>query len=243
MTGELAGAGCCALSIIRNSLRLDWRIGCLCVLFLLVLLPTVTRHVENPQMMAAYSNDEPYLAMALDATTRFPWGNPANYFDIRKKASQSIPEYWGSLRYPGITYYGGAMFMLAFPPYASMRTVGFPAFPTAPMLLRLIVVLAGLASLVVLYNVGKERAASHGPACLLQAIWAPIIFSSITRRISIRTRCNYCLGCWPLSPPSCTFATASAPASWHSGCSAASFKRARLERVACSRRPHYLDAG
>ena len=26
MTGELAGAGCCALSIIRNSLRLDWRI-------------------------------------------------------------------------------------------------------------------------------------------------------------------------------------------------------------------------
>ena len=99
MTGELAGAGCCALSIIRNSLRLDWRIGCL-VLFLLVLLPTVTRHVENPQMMAAYSNDEPYLAMALDATTRFPWGNPANYFDIRKKASQSIPEYWGSPAIP-----------------------------------------------------------------------------------------------------------------------------------------------
>ena len=157
MTGALAGGGRCALSIIRNSLRLDWRIGCLCALFLLVLLPTVTRHVENPQMMAAYSNDEPFLAMALDATTRFPWGNPANYFDIRKKASQSIPEYWGSLRYPGITYYGGAMFMLTFPPYASMRAVGFPAFPTAPMLLRLMVVLAGLASLVVLYNVGKER--------------------------------------------------------------------------------------
>jgi hypothetical protein len=156
-TGELAGGGRCALAIIRNSLRLDWRIGCLCALFLLVLLPTVTRHVENPQMMAAYSNDEPYLAMALDATTRFPWGNPANYFDIRKKASQSIPEYWGSLRYTGITYYGGAMFMLAFSPYAIMRAVGFPAFPTAPILLRLIVLLAGLASLVVLYNVGKER--------------------------------------------------------------------------------------
>jgi hypothetical protein len=229
MTGELAGGGRCALSVIRNSLRLDWRIRCLCALFLLVLLPTVTRHVENPQMMAAYSNDEPYLAVALDATTRFPWGNPANYFDIRKKASQSIPEYWGSLRYTGITYYGGAMFVLAFPPYAIMRAVGFPAFPTAPILLRLIVVLAGLASLVVLYNVGKERGFAWA-GLLAAGYLGTNIFFIFTRRLFIRTRCSCCLGCWPLSPPSCTFATASAPASLHSGCSAASFKRASLER-------------
>jgi Dolichyl-phosphate-mannose-protein mannosyltransferase len=154
---DLRAGARCACSIVCSSLRLDWRIGCLCAVYLLLFLPTITRHTENPQLVAAFSNDEPFLVMALDATTRFPWGNPGNYFDVRKSAQQSIPDYWGGLRYEGINYYGGALYVLASPIYAVLRVVGFPPFPTAPILLRLLVVLAGLASLVVLYNIGKSR--------------------------------------------------------------------------------------
>jgi len=152
------GAGTqCAWRILCSSLRLDWPIGLLCALYLLCVFPAVTRQVENPQLMAAFSNDEPFLVMALDATTRFPWGNPGNYFDAHKNAHQSIPEYWGRLRYDGITYYGGAMYTFAFPVYAVLRLAGFPPFPTAPILLRLLVAFAALASLIVLYNIGKSR--------------------------------------------------------------------------------------
>ena len=134
----------CAWRIVRSSLRLDWPIGLLCAVYLLFVFPAVTRHVDNPQLMAAFSNDEPFLVMALDATTRFPWGNPGNYFDVHKNAHQFIPEYWGGLRYDGITYYGGAMYTFAFPAYAVLRLAGFPPFPTAPILLRSVVAFAAL---------------------------------------------------------------------------------------------------
>ena len=67
-------------------------------------------------------------------------------------ADKSIPPYWGTLRYDGIIYYGGAVFMLATPVYAVARLLGFPPFPTVPIILRIVSVVGGLLSLLVLYN-------------------------------------------------------------------------------------------
>jgi len=146
--------------VIRSYLRLDLRIGLFSAVYLILALPTVPRNTENPQRMAAVSNDEPYLVMALDSTIQAPFGNPANYFDVKRSAHQFIPNYWGNLRYDGINYYGGAMYTLAFPIYVALRALGLPPFPTAPIILRLLVAFAGLAALITLYNIGRNRGLS-----------------------------------------------------------------------------------
>ena len=119
-------------------------------------------------MLAAFANDEPWMTMALDATLAWPLGNPGNYFDKNAKAYGKIPDYWGRLRYPGITYYGGAMFMLASPVYAALRVAGLPPFPTAPIILRCLTVLAAGLSLLVLYNIAGRFASTWAGvlACL-----------------------------------------------------------------------------
>ena len=68
-----------------------------------------------------------------------------------------IPEHWGSIRYGETFYYGGAYFLLAAPIYAVLRAADLPAFPTGPILLRCISVIAGVWSLVLLYNFGAAR--------------------------------------------------------------------------------------
>ena len=138
-------------------LKLDIPLVVFIVVFLVVFAPTLGRNLDSPQGMAAYVNDEPFLTMALEATLEWPYGNPANYFDTRKAASKHIPEHWGNMRYDFIFYYGGSTFQIAFPFYAASRAAGLPAFPTGPLILRSISLLAGLASLIILYNIAKIR--------------------------------------------------------------------------------------
>ncbi|MGY4472645.1 hypothetical protein [Bradyrhizobium sp. USDA 3364] len=98
------------------------------------------------------------MTMALDGTVAKPFGNPANYLDPTAEAFKKIPAYWGTLRYGNIVYYGAVMFDIAFPFYATARLVGLPAFPTAPIILRTISVLAALMSLLFVYNFARKHA-------------------------------------------------------------------------------------
>jgi hypothetical protein len=127
------------------------------VLCVLLFAPLIPRNTDNPELLAAYANDEPFLTMALEATLVRPYGNPGAYFDPLRDASSEIPQRWGEKRYAWITYYGGAMFELAFPFYAIARALGLPPFPTGPIVLRTLTLLAGLLALLVLYNIGRER--------------------------------------------------------------------------------------
>ena len=145
------------LGAIGRYVRLDWPIAIFAAVFLALFAPLVPRNTDNPQLLAAYSNDEPFLAMALEATLVPPYGNPGVYFDQTKAAASDIPDRWGDKRYFNITYYGGALFQLTFPVYAVLRVVGLPPFPTGPIILRVVTLFAGLLSLVVLYNIGRER--------------------------------------------------------------------------------------
>lgn len=145
------------LSTLRVHLRFDVPIVIFAVLYLVLFAPLVPRNTDNPDLLAAYANDEPFLVMALEATLVPPYGNPGAYFDPLNPASTEIPEYWGEKRYTNISYYGGTMYQLAFPPYAVLRAVGLRPFPTGPVVLRTLTLLAGLLALVLLYNIGRQR--------------------------------------------------------------------------------------
>lgn len=138
--------------VLRQYLRIDVYIIPVILVFALLYVPTIPRAADNPTMLATATSDDPWMAMALDGSIRRPFGNPANYFDPEVAAHKSIPPYWGALRYDGILYYGGAEFMLATPIYAVARLLGFPAFPTGPIILRIVSVVGALLSLLVLYN-------------------------------------------------------------------------------------------
>lgn len=148
--------GACAVLVrtARSGLEIDACVVGMAIVFALLVLPTIPRATENPQQLAAFANDEPFLSMALEATTVFPYGNPANYFDGSRTAP---PEHWGSLRYPGFHYYGGAYFQLAFPAFALFRLLGFEAFPLAPVVLRSVSAIASFVSLWLLYNFARVR--------------------------------------------------------------------------------------
>ena len=143
--GVIAGA-------LRDYLRIDLYIASVIVVFALLYVPTIPRAVDNSTMLATATNDDPWIAMALDGSIQRPFGNPANYFDSELAAHKSIPPYWGALRYDGIIYYGGALFMLSTPVYAVARLLGLPPFPTVPIILRIVSVVGGLLSVIVLYN-------------------------------------------------------------------------------------------
>src|SRR5215831_1375316 len=132
--------------------RLDRYIALVLGAFVVLYVPSIPRATDNARMLATATSDDPWMAMALDATLAKPVGNPANYFDPRAEAHKDIPPYWGTLRYDGIVYYGGALFMVATPIYAMARLVGLPVFPTAPIILRSISVAGGMLAVLVLYN-------------------------------------------------------------------------------------------
>src|SRR5260370_934751 len=75
----------------------------------LLLLPTLPRTADNPQMLEAFVDDEVWQVLALDGTLRWPYGNPANFLDPASSAYREIPAYWGEVRYPGLFYYGGGV--------------------------------------------------------------------------------------------------------------------------------------
>jgi 4-amino-4-deoxy-L-arabinose transferase-like glycosyltransferase len=143
--GVIAGA-------LGDYLRIDLYFASVIFFFALLYVPTIPRAVDNSTMLATATNDDPWLAMALDGSIQRPFGNPANYLDPELAAHKRIPPYWGALRYDGIIYYGGAVFMLATPVYAVARLLGCPPFPTVPIILRIVSVVGGLLSLIVLYN-------------------------------------------------------------------------------------------
>ena len=141
-------------STLRDYVRLDRYIGAVLIVFAVLFVPLIPVGTDNPQMLATLSNDDPWMAMALEATLAKPFGNPSNYFDLKSKAYNNIPPYWGHLRsgYDNIVYYGGSVFALATPVYAAARLAGLPPFPTAPLILKSISFVAALLSLVLLYN-------------------------------------------------------------------------------------------
>lgn len=150
--------GRCIVSVLGPRLRFDWLLAGLVACYLAAFAPLIARNTDNPQQLAAYVNDEPFLTMALEATIRWPYGNPGNYFDSdRPRTFNTLPAHWGSLRYDSIFYYGGSSFQIAFPFYATARLLGLPAFPTGPIILRCISLFAALAAMIILYNVAKER--------------------------------------------------------------------------------------
>ena len=146
------------LQVIRDYARVDRYIAPILLLCLIGIGSLVPRNTDNPQLLAAFANDEPWMTLALDGTIAKPFGNPANYLDPTAEAFKKIPAYWGTLRYDNIIYYGAVTFDIALPFYATARLVGLPAFPTAPIILRTISMLAALMSLLFVYNFGKKHA-------------------------------------------------------------------------------------
>lgn len=142
---------------LTEHFRIDWLIAIVIAIYLAIFLPLVPRNTDSPQMLAAFVNDEPFLTLALEATQFPPYGNPANFFDSSQPSYKRIPSHWGSLRYGDISYYGGALYQIAAPIYSVLKAVGLPEFPTAPIVLRMVSLLAGLGSLIVIYNIGRLR--------------------------------------------------------------------------------------
>ena len=66
------------------------------------------------------------------------------------------------------TYYGGAYLGLGFVVFAPLHALGVPTFPVAPTILRIISTLAGLLSVILLYNFAKRYA---GTAVGLMAVF------------------------------------------------------------------------
>lgn len=146
------------LQVISDYARLDRYIAPILLLALISIGTLIPRNTDNPQMLAAFANDEPWMTLALDGTIAKPFGNPANYLDPTAEAFKKKPAYWGTLRYDNIVYYGAVTFDIAFPFYATARLVGLPAFPTAPIILRTISLLGALMSLLFVYNFAKKHA-------------------------------------------------------------------------------------
>ena len=125
--------------------------------FAVVVIPLIPNNTANPQLLAAFANDEPWLTMALEGMTVPPYGNPANFIYAPEGRSPALPAHWGHLRYDGIFYYGGAYLGLGFLAFAPLKALGFETFPTAPIILRAVSAIAGLLSLVLLYNLAKRN--------------------------------------------------------------------------------------
>src|ERR1051326_2009690 len=134
--------------VSREYLRLDLPIAAVVITLALLLVPTLPRSADNPYMLEAFVDDEVWQTLALDGTLHWPYGNPGNFLDPSRRTYQQIPAYWEQIRYPGIFYYGGAMYWLATPLYAAARAFGAPPFPTAPIILRVVTVATALLALI-----------------------------------------------------------------------------------------------
>ncbi len=159
----LAGRIRCALYELRWSiwmtlapaLRCDKPLWALLAVYALLWLPLLPRQVSNPRMLASLINDEVLLTQEMVAMRHRPYGNPANY-DLMNPNHRPLPAYWGTIQYYGACYYGGTylgtslLFLLPF------KALGLRDFPMAPFVLRTVTMLAGMISLMVLYNLGKR---------------------------------------------------------------------------------------
>jgi hypothetical protein len=151
----LSGGFAAILDELRVNLRPDAWIVCIVLALLLALGPGLARNTDNARTLAAFANDEPWLTLVLDGMTRWPYGDPSNYLRPDRYANQ-LPPHWDR-RYDGIFYYGGTYLGLAFLAYAPLRVLGLDVFPTAPIVLRALSLLASILSLLVLYNFVKRQ--------------------------------------------------------------------------------------
>ncbi len=118
----------------RAILRVDLTSAIVVLVFLGFFLPTIARYAENASMLAAFIDDEPFIAMQVDGMTARPYGNPANYLDKK----HDVPSHWGNIRYDGLIYYGGLYLDMALAVWAPLKLIGLPIFPTLPVVLRAI---------------------------------------------------------------------------------------------------------
>jgi hypothetical protein len=153
---EASASGPSLVREIASHLALDVPLIVIAVIYCAIVLPLVPRWTDNAPMLAAFTNDEPFITQQLDGMTIRPYGNPSNFLET--KNADKIPAYWGGYRYYNLIYYGGTYLDLGFAAYAPAKALGAPAFPTAPIVLRTISFLAGLLSVMLLYNFAKRHA-------------------------------------------------------------------------------------
>src|SRR5262249_26382493 len=101
--GVLRGLG----ATFRDHARGDKTLAVLLLIFPALFVPAIPAGTDNALMLAAFVNDEPALTMALDAMTKKPHGNPANFYTHLDGSQRDLPEHWHHLRYGLFTYYGG----------------------------------------------------------------------------------------------------------------------------------------
>jgi hypothetical protein len=125
----------------------------LLLLYLLLWVPLIPRSTATPQYLAAFINDEPPITYQLVGMGVKPYGNPANFMKDPRRA----PAYWGYLGFGNYIYYGGAYLGAAYLLYVPLhKWLGLPDFPTAPICLRCVSVLAGLGALALVYLLAKK---------------------------------------------------------------------------------------
>ncbi len=138
-------------------LRLDRWIVPLLLVAIVALAPLVPRSTQSALKLAAFVNDEPALTMNLHAMTLTPIGDPWN-LDAANPRRKHLPgPEWSGLTYGGFNYYGGLFLGTGFLAYAPLKLLGAPIFPTAPMILRLVSLLAALGSLILIHQFGRRH--------------------------------------------------------------------------------------
>ncbi|MBV9018899.1 MAG: glycosyltransferase family 39 protein, partial [Alphaproteobacteria bacterium] len=153
----LVGAARVLVTEVHAHLRLDPFLAVIAVVFLIAFLPVVGRATDTPQMLRCCIVDEPPLSMALDGMRVMPYGDPFNFILALAKG-QTLPGYWGDINYAGVGYYYGGVYVgLGFLVYGPLQALGFPPFPTAPVILRVLSELAGLVSLIIIYNFARRH--------------------------------------------------------------------------------------
>ncbi len=131
-----------------------WLAGIL-VLYVVLMLPLIPRWTDNAAYLASFTNDEPFITQQLDGMTVKPYGNPSNYLEVKNAAE--IPAYWLRYRYYNLIYYGGTYLDLGYVVFQPLKAAGLPTFPTAPIILRAITFVAGLLSLMLMYNFARRH--------------------------------------------------------------------------------------
>jgi hypothetical protein len=130
----------------------------LAAVYLAAWLPVVGKGTDNPHLLAARINDEPPIVQQMLGMAQPSYGDPANYL----RDPSRLPPEWGEIVFPGYIYYGGAYPGLGFLLYLPCRIAGAADFPAAPIALRIVSVLAGLAALVLAYRLGARLGGEIG---------------------------------------------------------------------------------
>lgn len=136
-------------------LAVDRWLAVILVLYVVLMLPLIPRWTDNAAYLAAFTNDEPFITQQLDGMTVNPYGNPSNY--LEKQNAAEIPSYWLRYRYYNLIYYGGTYLDVGYAFFQPLKSAGLPTFPTAPIILRSITFIAGLLSLMLLYNFARRH--------------------------------------------------------------------------------------